>query len=130
MRWLGFNYDLICRHRQKLRRSKKKAGAVPANQGEGAPSSQPSDQEPLPISATANLNLLGVTSEAFADALADYVGGNPDGLLFDKVRPPHGISTSPTLAVAKRTVLCSLPRCTPNLDLYPSIRMLIVCWLE
>lgn len=34
--------------------------------------------------------LLGVTSEAFADALADYVEFNPEGLLTDKVTPAAG----------------------------------------
>ncbi len=65
------------RERQKLRRDAKrcKAGAAEAL------------AVAAPAMASAPPSALGFVSEAFADALADYVEANPDGLLKDKVCP-------------------------------------------
>ena len=73
-----------CRRRQKLRRAAQKATA---SAGGGATAATEKLRATRPVSDTAAAGLLGVTSEAFADALADYVDSNPDGLLNDKVRP-------------------------------------------
>ena len=39
----------------------------------------------VPAMAASRPSALGAVSEAFADALADYLEQNPDGLLKDKV---------------------------------------------
>ena len=65
-----------CRERQKLRRAARKGS-------EGAEAAL--QDGPAPVMSTATAGLLSVVSEAFADALADYVEENPDALLKDKV---------------------------------------------
>lgn len=60
--------------RREARRGKEKA-VVALSQSDAAP----------PADASAPPSLLGVVSESFGDALADYIDKNPDGALKDKV---------------------------------------------
>lgn len=69
---------LCCRERQKLRREArrgKEKAQTALKDSAGAP----------PAGASAPPSLLGVVSESFGDALADYIDKNPDGALKDKV---------------------------------------------
>ena len=50
----------------------------------------PALEEALPLQASEAGGLLGVTSEAFSDALCSYVRQNPDGLLRPQVCLPGG----------------------------------------
>eukprot|EP00208_Stichococcus_sp_RCC1054_P004326 CAMPEP_0206143018 /NCGR_PEP_ID=MMETSP1473-20131121/19032_1 /ASSEMBLY_ACC=CAM_ASM_001109 /TAXON_ID=1461547 /ORGANISM="Stichococcus sp, Strain RCC1054" /LENGTH=1731 /DNA_ID=CAMNT_0053538243 /DNA_START=203 /DNA_END=5398 /DNA_ORIENTATION=- len=80
----------IARRRQTLRRA--------ASQATGPAVAKEKLQATRPVADMAAAGLLGVTSEAFADALADYVEFNPEGLLTDKGRKRKAGSDSGAVA--------------------------------
>ena len=83
------------RRRQKLRRAARKSAAA----GGAVTDAREKLRATQPVADTAAAGLLGVTSEAFADELADYVDANPDGLLNEKVGPA-GAHLGSALALA------------------------------
>lgn len=91
-----------CRRRQKLRRAARKS----ATASSAVADAKEKLRATRPVADTAAAGLLGVTSEAFADELADYVDSNPDGLLNEKV----GLQELTWVALLRWRLKCSRRR--------------------